>query len=283
MFLKTLLPGCMLAALLAGHVSRAQEEPPAAAEETNEPGIKWLQAHFMESAAKYDFFLDEARTEELELVDHAIFHWKQDDDWRGDLFIWERQGRPGVLGCILASNPNGASRTIFHEFHVLTETPIHPGKLQATRWAPASGAMRQTIAGAPTPADSAPLRLSQLRKLAREFVVTMQVDNHPWELRLLPQPIYRYSAPEAGVIDGALFTYVWTKGTDPEFILLVECLKEESGRRWVYAPVKMTNRSLSVVRNEDEVWTCPTDGQPSIDSPYASYYSETATVPGDQP
>jgi hypothetical protein len=47
-------------------------------------------------------------------------------------------------------------------------------------------------------------------------------DGKPWELRLLPKPLYRYASRSQKVLDGALFAYVWTRGTDPEWLLLLE-------------------------------------------------------------
>ena len=44
------------------------------------------------------------------------------------------------------------------------------------------------------------------------------------ELRLLPQPLYRYEPNDGDspMVDGAVFGYVWTIGTDPEVLLVVE-------------------------------------------------------------
>jgi hypothetical protein len=60
-----------------------------------------------------------------------------------------------------------------------------------------------------------------MRDMAREFTVER---NHPEQkkeiMRMLPQPIYRYSSSAADVLDGAMFVFV--EGTDPEAYLLLE-------------------------------------------------------------
>ena len=65
-----------------------------------------------------------------------------------------------------------------------------------------------------------------MRSLAREFNGRSLSDQgQAWELRLLPQPLYRYESTDPDVLDGALFTLVSSAGTDPEIILLLEARK----------------------------------------------------------
>ena len=39
-----------------------------------------------------------------------------------------------------------------------------------------------------------------------------------WNRRLLPQPLYRYESTDPDVVDGALFAFVTSAGTDPEVL-----------------------------------------------------------------
>ena len=77
-----------------------------------------------------------------------------------------------------------------------------------------------------------------------------------WELRLLPQPLYRYELTDkdSPVVDGAVFVYVWTMGTDPEVLLVIEARRTESGVRWHFAPASFTNREAWVNDQDREVW-----------------------------
>jgi hypothetical protein len=104
-----------------------------------------------------------------------------------------------------------------------------------------------------TPAGSASARLVQMRQIARDFKAYMFADS-TWELRLLTQPLMRYGDEKRDVIDGALFAYVWTKGTDPEFILLLECRRDDGEPTWCFAPARFSNRGVWLKRAEKDVW-----------------------------
>ena len=63
-------------------------------------------------------------------------------------------------------------------------------------------------------------------------------------LRLMPQPVYRYSEPDK-ILDGGLF--VFALGTDPECNLLLEAYEDEKGARFRYALAPMSLTSLTVL------------------------------------
>lgn len=73
------------------------------------------------------------------------------------------------------------------------------------------------------------------------------------QLRLLPEPLFRYadSTPEK---DGALFAFVWDKGTDPELLLRIETNKTDKGLTWHYQSVRFTYRALELKHNGNKVW-----------------------------
>lgn len=280
--LKSLTVLALLLAI-AGHGRSADE---SADGDGAPPEQKWLQALFHEDAADYEFTLDEERSQPLKFVDKPVFHWKQDDDWRGDVFVWTYQGRPEIVGCILASRKEGDSRTIGHEFHSLALKPLPKVPTIAGSWQTKEGVSLLPVDAAPKPAETESLRLAQLRKLAREFTVSMDHEGRPWELRLLPQPLYRYSSPDRGVIDGAIFAHVWTKGTDPEFLLVLECRKDGPDSSWFWIPVKFTTRALTVTRSDQQVWSCPAGPgwvQGDRDETYMSFFARNVTVPAEVP
>jgi hypothetical protein len=133
-----------------------------------------------------------------------------------------------------------------------------------------------------------------MRALSREFTVTMLYEAEPWELRLLTQPIFRYqpgrepsgsgeqSAKEGpgNWLDGALFTFVWTTGTDAELVLLFEAREHEGAYRWHYSPVRMTTRDLTLKHNGLQVWQVPPHVEPGKDitDPYTTTYIRTISV-----
>ena len=105
-----------------------------------------------------------------------------------------------------------------HEFHSLSPDPFHAGERGGSGWLlrnPAS--TLEPIPDAPEPANNRALRLTQMRDLARRFSSQVQRENSKWEMRMLTQPIYRYEIADenSAVVDGAVFAFVWTAGTDP--------------------------------------------------------------------
>jgi hypothetical protein len=122
------------------------------------------------------------------------------------------------------------------------------------QWTPSRpGIELAAVEGAPPPSDSERLRLAQMRNIAREFNGWMKDNDDVTELRLLPQPIVRYKAPEGGVVDGAIFALVW-KGTDPEILLILEDRKDDADNRWHFALARFNFREMWVKRNDRDVW-----------------------------
>lgn len=240
-----------------------------------------VRAEYLADAQKYQFHHDAEMQHELKLVEKPVMRWANDDDWSGDLFVWTHAGRPEVIGCILAGPNNGTRRLMFHEFHLLAPEPIATIDLQTKRrWQPEEGLVREPVPGAPAPADTAAGRLTQMRQMARDFTAHMQAGGE-WELRLLPQPLFRYGEPDGAVVDGALLTYVWTKGTDPEVILLLECKQGEKGPAWHFAPVRFSNRPLALKYKDNEVWSVAGHQEPSETNTllYTTAYARTMTQP----
>jgi hypothetical protein len=94
----------------------------------------------------------------------------------------------------------------------------------------------------------------------------------------LPQPLFRYGDDQSNVIDGALFAYVWTKGTDPEVILMLECRKTEGSLTWNYAPARFSNRTVWLKHDGREVWRAESHREPPgnvADLIYTTAYART--------
>src|SRR5262249_9352307 len=91
-------------------------------------------------------------------------------------------------------------------------------------------------------------------EMARDCAVTKRErDGSAGELRLLTQPIYRYEAPQAGVIDGALFAFV--QGTDPDLFLLLEARESGGKTAWRIAATPLDSVALSLRHKETEIWS----------------------------
>jgi hypothetical protein len=141
-----------------------------------------------------------------------------------------------------------------HEFHSLAEQPLR-GKFDGKEvWVSSEPGLRfAALPAAPLPAAGKPERLLQMREFARACVVTKRErDGNLTELRLLTQPIFRYEAPQAGLIDGALFAFV--QGTDPDLFLLLEARESGGKPAWQFAASRMNSVAFNLRYNDKEIW-----------------------------
>jgi hypothetical protein len=254
----------------------ARDDPPPA---PNKDDKSPLREHYQLAAKKYEFFLDKDRKVSLTFEPKPVFSWAQDDDWSGDVFVWTARGRPQVIGCVL-SGPGKPERPEYHEFHTLSPEPLGSAEMPSKyRWAPEAGVKFQKFDG--KPAATVAARLVQMRAITRDLKVFMEADGK-WELRLLPQPLFRYQPPDGSVVDGALFAWVWTKGTDPELIVAVECHRTNDGLEWRYVPVRFTTREVWVKHDDKEVWRAPAHREGSGDvwtDVYTTRYAGKIAIP----
>ena len=108
------------------------------------------------------------------------------------------------------------------------------------------------------PARSKPLRLTQMRQLARRFRGQDDLVDKDDELRLMPNPMVRYEDLNNGILDGALFALV--QGTDPELLVQIEVREEKAGAPeywWAIAP--MTSAKASAFLDDEQVYSKPRD------------------------
>ncbi len=171
----------------------------------------------------------------------------------GDVFVWTADGRPEAVASIyrfFSPDPHRAN-----EFHSLALGKLTAERDGASVWAPSRrGLELKSIPGAPVPADSAAVRLRQMRALAQEFTGRQTnrqgVDR---DMRLLAQPIYRYENTKGDLIDGGLFAFV--QGTDPEVFLLIEARRPQGGApEWRFGATRMHGIELRLNHRGRAVW-----------------------------
>ena len=208
-------------------------------------------------ARRWEMFLDPAQRTKAELVERPVFVWTNPTKGKGQhgsVFVWTHDGRPMVVGSIFVNRTETTQR-LMHEFHSLAPLPLHPrcGGCDGESWKPAAGIALQPLKDAPPPDASAPRRLLQIRMLARQFGGYTFDDWRKlrWELRSLPQPLYRYQPESGDVIDGALLGLVTDAGTDPEVLLLLEAHRDAV---WHFALLRFSDSSLYVSYQGREIW-----------------------------
>jgi hypothetical protein len=174
------------------------------------------------------------------------------------MLLWVHDGRPVATASVFPFD-----RDLCHEVCSLSrgaELLACNGK--RTIWAPKSpGVKFQDIPDAPAPAETAKLRLAQMKSLGSRFTATLtgwkEDESQREELRLLPTPLYRYDIQAAAethpdLRDGALFAFV--QGTDPEVLLLVEAVVSDDRAGWQYAFARATSGGLEARLGDELVW-----------------------------
>ena len=183
----------------------APVQTPAPEDPAPRPKADRLLALDTEDAASFAIYRDADRKEKLELRREPIYRWTNPTrvgGQVGDVFVWTYRGRPEAVGSIFSHpHEDGRSRVICHELHSLSTAVLVVDRPGPNQWKPeAPGVELKPIPDAPEPAATAPLRLAQLRALAREFSGRSLSDRkEAWELRLLPRPLYRYEGTDPDV------------------------------------------------------------------------------------
>ena len=218
---------------------------------------------YTNDAGGYTIYRDASRKEQVELQREPVYVWTnpvRDGGQDGVVFVWTCRGEAEVLGTFF-SFPATGQRKLCHEFHSLSLSVLDVSRPGSNTWTPEAPGIELTpIADAPGPARSAPQRLAQMRALTHDFSASTKDDKvRNWELRLLPQPLYRYKSTDPDVLDGALFAFVTSAGTDPEALLVLEARKpaDTDGPVWHYAVARFTDLNLSVRRKGKEVFSAP--------------------------
>jgi hypothetical protein len=248
-----------------------------------------LHEVYLQEASAYQFFLDDQKRQPLDLRREPVMRWTSDGDYNGEVYVWTHQGAAAIVGCIFSGPRGNKARGIMHEFHSLVPDSLHAGARGGSGWlAQEPGTILKSIPDAPEPAKNRALRLTQMRDLARRFSAQVHRENSKWEMRMLTQPIYRYEIADenSAVIDGALFAFVWTAGTDPEALLAIEARRTDKGVQWYYAPARFTNCEAWLNYQGKEVWKAEPSTVGIFDGVttkrYGAFQVKTIPVPGDE-
>ena len=250
--LAALLP---LASLIAAvpAIGLSQEPAPTPANRENiEAALKLTRA----AATEYEFRVGNGE-KPLELKREPVLRWSNPDrgEVHGNIFIWTRGGRPLVIGSLYKWFTPWTHMA--HEFKSLSEEPLEAKFHGKPVWKTSEAGLEfAEVPNAAPPAANDAQRLLQLKQLAKDFTATKKErdENLLVELRLLPQPIARYSAPDRGIASGGLFALV--HGTDPEIVLLIEARgKDPAAIRWQYAAARLSSSELRMRHRDKQVWS----------------------------
>ncbi|MDP1798918.1 MAG: hypothetical protein Q8K78_15595 [Planctomycetaceae bacterium] len=257
-------PRLIMPALLS--ISMTVNSTSAFAQETI-PDEKSEQAEFLAAAQQYTIRLPTLK-EDAELHEPSLLNFTNPErnQERGAVFVWMHQARPVVVGQFFCFNNNQGRRTK-HAFHSLSQEPVVAALENQVRWTPKQpGIIWQNIPDAPEPAKTHSARLLQMRQLARRYRLTLTNNkNEKTELRLISRPLFDYEPMSAGVLSGAVFSFVIA--TDPESLLLLEAHTEggRSGYRCGFA--RLHFQQIVAIDGEQDVWRVDYDPSLMVNQP----------------
>lgn len=140
-------------------------------------------------------------------------------------------------------------------------TSLSPDLIQAEwpngrKWtARQPGVTFRDIPNAFPPGDSPAALLRQMKELSRQFTASFDLHRQQKEeLRLLAQPLYRYTDLDSKVVDGTVFAAA-ANGTNPAAIFLIELQQEDDRQVWRFAVAAMTDGAVVVKYDGKEVWS----------------------------
>jgi hypothetical protein len=250
---------CLALSLLAAEGPGPSKTTSAKASSPKATVVDQLQSLHRQEAEKWRMFLDEDRKSEAKLNTKPIYVWSnptRSGGQHGAVWVWLHRGRPVVVGSVF-SHPEEGRRMVCHEFHSLVEGKLLPERgPEDQRWNPKVPVEMIRLPDAPAPEASAARRAIQMRSLARTFTAhSIDHRQERWELRLLPQPLYRYEKPGGDIEDGALLAFVTSAGTDPEVILVLEARKTGTTSAWFYRAIRFSDSDLYVQHSGKDVWS----------------------------
>ena len=188
-------------------------------------------------------------------------------------WLWKTEtGRPAFI--LNLSGQGG----LFYEFMSMTNDRFDCN-VSGVNWTPrAEGWVPKEIPGAKPPGKSPAIRLVQMRAMARKFTA-FQMDhekkNRERQLRMLPQPVYRFDKEDDAALDGAVFAFV--RDGDLEIILTIAAAKtKDEPPQWVFDCDRVAIFAQSVKYDDKEVWSC---NRTSFGSARDEYYVRVIQTP----
>jgi hypothetical protein len=174
-------------------------------------------------------------------------------------------GRPAaLLSLSLVTSPKGAPARWMYELNSLSSLPVEAKVPGAKNWSTRqSGLEFKALPDASEPAELEDDRTQQLHELSAQFTGFESFPDKKgdgplerFELGLIPEPIHRYSDPERGQVDGAIF--LLRRGTNPEVVLVIELVRDSvTNTAWKYALTRLSFAELHVQIDGTDVWTQP--------------------------
>ena len=198
----------------------------------------------------------------------------------GTLWAYGSAGRPVAILEMYCNRGASARYRL-----ATTGTCDRPLKLRGApgiEWTPKSSAIIWDALDADQPpaADEGP-RLRQMKALAKRFTAwqIFEPTAQREELRLLAQPLLRYSDAREKIRDGTVFALAL--GTNPEALLFIEARDDDQGRpAWHYGWARRgTSGPVHGFLDGEEVWSVKRLFKVTPDDPHVHFFRSLSTNP----
>ena len=226
-------------------VNAAKDEEPSKAENRAAQRLKIMRGAIDDSQVRSSEIEDKSA---LTFSKHPLLRYHDQSREAGegikgvvDASLWRlgTAGRPKAILTLEIYLVEEGNPLLTYEFVSLTPQKFGMTIPNGYKWLPHSTLLTmQPLDDAPPPAATERARLGQMRDLARRFAAQEELRGEKISLRLLAQPVDRYSDANAGIVDGTVF--VFANGTNPEMGLLLEC----SDKGWSYGLFRLAAAKL---------------------------------------
>ena len=243
-----LLGAAWWSALHATDVSRAAD--PAASESAAEESAETRAIDEQVASLKFSM-TDPARSAAFELADQPLLSYSDPARGYAAAGLWRvgKAGRPlAYVGVEYWNAHDRVPARLSMEFLSLVDATFELSDSRRLLWTPQSNGIKfQDLAGPAAPATSERLRLRQMKAAIQRFSISERLNGEPYPLRLLPNPIDRYSDSDAGIVDAAAFAFAY--GTNPEAIVHIECDDEH----WRFGVAHTSSAEVTVQIDNQQV------------------------------
>lgn len=275
--------------LLLAAINVADASAWQTAEDSQEKEESERRSKFLDTTAQGFSLFSKDRNQSFVRSEQPILRYsnptRERGSTHGSTYLW-LDGQQPIAACSYSiRRPDDLA---MYEFTLLKAPLVECRQDETIIWRP------QSPAAAPKPLEKAFVpsqrknqRLLQMRAMARQFdAVCTRRSGEASQLRLLPQPLYRYENKAAGVIDGALFGFVISN--DPELLLQVEAVMSADGKtvEWKYAFSRMTSLQVDVKLDKETAWQVPnfyeegrSDSKPYLEGRFGTYIGEEQLSP----
>lgn len=191
------------------------------------------------------------------------------------IWIWGHGGRPPIVAGIFFLTQEEREPKWSCELLSLADGVVSVRSAAGWSWMPESGGLKWLRVGKDD-AENDRQRLRQMKAVAGQYEVTTFERELRTQLRLMVQPLHRYMDKNAGINDGAIFSYA--AGTNPEALLLVESRENGGESAWYVAFARFGANRIEAKTGDTKVWECPAVQKWDAKEPYYSQFGPVERV-----